>query len=128
MKLEHIALNVAEPEAVAAWYQAHLGLRLAQVSPTPTFTAYFLADDQATVLEFYRNPAVSVPDYAAMPPAHLHVAFVTDDADREVARLTTAGATQVGEKVIFPSGVMFYYVRDPWGLPLQIVQRPQPLL
>lgn len=128
MKLEHVAFNVAEPEQVSAWYQAHLGLRLAKVAQTPTFTAYFLVDDHQSLLEFYRNPAVPVPDYFAINPANLHVAFVTDDVEREKDRLVAAGASVQGEKTVFPSGVEYYYVRDPWGLVIQIVKRPAPLV
>lgn len=128
MKLEHIALNVPEPEKQVEWYQAHLGLRLAKITPTPTFTAYFLVDDHASILEFYRNPAVEPPDYASLHPANLHVAFYAEAVEATKEKLLAAGGTLFGEKVAFPSGVAYYYVRDPWGLALQIITRPEPLL
>lgn len=127
MKLEHIALNVPEPEKQVEWYQAHLGLRLAATVPTPKFTAYFLVDDETSVLEFYRNPIAEPPDYASVHPANLHIAFYADDLEATVKRLLAAGATQVGEKVDF-SGVTYYFVRDPWGLTLQIINRSAPLI
>ncbi len=128
MKLEHIAFNVAEPEKVAEWYQAHLGLKLAKVIPTPTFTAYFLVDEHQSMLEFYHNPIAPVPDYAALHPANLHVAFHVADVEAETNRLTAAGATKVGDKTALPNGTEYSYVRDPWGLALQIIKRPAPLL
>lgn len=127
MKLEHIAFNVAEPEKAAEWYQAQFGLRLI-VTQAPNFTAYFLADEAQSLIEFYRNPAVEPPDYSALHPATLHVAFYTDDPEAMRERLLAAGATPLGEKIVFPSGVQFYYVRDPWGLALQLIKRPAPLL
>lgn len=128
MKLEHIALNVPEPEKMADWYQAHLGLRLAKITPTPTFQAYFLVDDETTLLEFYRNPIAEPLEFASIHPANLHVAFYADDLEKTVESLVSAGATPLGGKTSFPSGVAYHYVRDPWGLALQIINRPQPLL
>lgn len=128
MKLEHLAFNVPEPEKMADWYQAHLGLRLAKITPTPTFQAYFLVDDDSTLLEFYRNPIAEPMAFANIHPANLHVAFYADDLERTVESLLAAGATQIGEKITFPSGAAYYYVRDPWGLALQIINRPEPLL
>lgn len=128
MKLEHIALNVPEPEKMADWYQTHLGMRLAKITPTPTFTAYFLVDDETSLLEFYRNPITEPLDFASLHPANLHVAFYADDLEKTVESLVAAGATPLGEKISFPSGVAYYYVRDPWGLALQIINRPTPLL
>ena len=128
MKLEHLAFNVPEPEKMADWYQAHLGLRLANITPTPTFQAYFLVDDDSTLLEFYRNPIAEPMAFANIHPANLHVAFYADNLERTVESLLAAGATQIGEKITFPSGVAYYYVRDPWGLALQIINRPEPLL
>lgn len=49
MKLEHVALNVSDPVAVAAWYTRHLGLTAVKVDGGPYYT-HFLADDGGTVL------------------------------------------------------------------------------
>ena len=129
MRLEHIALNVAEPEKVMQWYQDHLHMQVVSVSQTPTFAAYFLSDSvRQSVLEFYHNPVAPVPDYAAIPPANLHIAFSADDPEADRDRLVAAGGTAEGQKVTFPSGAAFCYVRDPWGLTLQLVKRPEALL
>ena len=44
MKLEHFALNIADPRAMAAWYEANLGLRTVRKQEAAPFT-HFLADD-----------------------------------------------------------------------------------
>jgi catechol 2,3-dioxygenase-like lactoylglutathione lyase family enzyme len=61
MRLEHIALNVADPDAMARWYTSHLGMQIVRHIPTPNAT-YFLADSaRMSVIEIYHNPAAPVP-------------------------------------------------------------------
>lgn len=127
MKIEHVAFNVADPVAVAAWYGEHLGLRIVRHLPVPTQT-HFLADDAGeTVIEIYCNQPDSVPDYAAMDPLLFHLAFTSDSPAADSARLIAAGATAVDE-LKFPDGTHLVMLRDPWGLALQLCKRAVPLL
>ena len=126
MKIEHTAYNVADPVAVAAWYVTHLGLRIVRIVDVPAKT-HFLADDQATAIEIYCNPVDQVPDYAAMDPLVLHLAFSSGDPDADAARLITAGATLYKDER-FPDGAHLIMMRDPWGLAIQLCQRPSPLI
>jgi glyoxylase I family protein len=126
-RIEHVAFNVAEPVEAAAWYVQHLGMRVARYSGGPT-EIHFLADAAgASVLEFYRNPAAAVPDFAAMHPMQMHIAFAADDADAEAARLQAAGA-RLEDTTDLPDGSRLVMLRDPWGVPIQLVRRAQPLL
>ena len=127
MKLEHIAFNVQDPARAAAWYVEHLGLRLVRSGEGAPF-AHFLADDGDCVVEFYRNDGAAVPDYGALSPWTLHVAVQVDDIAAEHHRLLEAGATAVGAINTTPDGDLLGFVRDPWGLTLQLVQRADPLL
>ena len=127
MKLEHVALLVADPVAMAAWYEAHLGMRVVRKGDAPGH-ARFVADAcGASVLELYAG-ALPVPDYAAMDPALLHVAFADDDVTGTRARLIAAGAVPVGDVVLTPTGDEFAMLRDPWGLALQLARRTRPLV
>ena len=127
MKLEHVALQVADPVAMALWYADHLGMRVVRSGDAPGH-ARFLADDKdATVLETYAG-ALPGPDYGAMDPALIHVAFATDDVGATRARLIAAGAVAVGEVVVTPGGDEFAMLRDPWGLALQLARRARPLV
>ncbi len=127
MKIEHIAFNVADPVAVAAWYVEHLGLEIARHIPVPTQT-HFLQDDAGeTVLEIYCNPPELVPDYAAMNPLHFHIAFVSAFPADDSARLIAAGASWV-EEIKIPDGGHLVMLRDPWGLALQLCKRATPLV
>jgi glyoxylase I family protein len=126
MKLEHVALQVADPAAVAEWYVAHLGMRVVRTGEAPG-NARFLADAGGTsVLEIYSGPQPQ-PDYAAMDPLRLHVAFAPEDVPAVRSRLIAAGAQPVGEIVVTPAGDEFAMLRDPWGLALQLARRVRPL-
>jgi catechol 2,3-dioxygenase-like lactoylglutathione lyase family enzyme len=127
MKIEHVAFNVADPVAVAAWYVEHLGLEIVRHIPVPTQT-HFLADDAGeTVLEIYCNPPELVPDYASMNPLLFHIAFVSVSPADDSARLIAAGATWV-EEIKIPDGGHLVMLRDPWGLALQLCKRATPLV
>jgi glyoxylase I family protein len=126
MKIEHFALNVTDPVAVAAWYGEQLGLTVVRHLPAAAET-HFLADDSgATVLEIYCNPPDEVPAYASMNPLQLHLAFVSNAPDEDAARLIAAGATWVNE-LHPPDGSHLVMLRDPWGLALQLCKRASPL-
>lgn len=127
MKLEHVAVNLSDPQAAAAWYAEHLGLRLVKESDTAPFV-HFLADDAGSMLEFYGNPAGDLPDYAAMSPFTLHLAFTVQDIEADIEKLLAAGATAAGELQHTPAGDQIVFLRDPWGLTLQLVRRHTPLL
>jgi catechol 2,3-dioxygenase-like lactoylglutathione lyase family enzyme len=126
MKLEHVALNVADPVATAAWYCAYLGLSVARHIPVPAQT-YFLHDGAGSIIEIYRNPPDQVPAYAAMDPLILHLAFTTTTASADLARLLAAGATLVSDATV-ADGSRLLMLRDPWGLALQLCQRATPLV
>lgn len=127
MKLEHFALNVEDPVAMADWYARHLGLRVARRQEESPYTT-FLADDSGQILlELYGNPAAAVPPYRQMDPLLVHIAFVSADPQTDSRRLVAAGASLV-TTLQTPDGSHLVMLRDPWGLALQLCRRGQPLL
>ena len=127
LNLEHVACNVADPVAMAAWYVAHLGMRVVRHVPAPS-QIHFLADAAGRALiEIYRNAADPIPDYAAMHPIRFHIAFATHDPDASRAALVAAGATFVEESTT-PDGSRLLMLRDPWGIALQLCKRTTPIL
>ena len=127
MKLEHVALNVADPVAMAAWYCQHLGMSIAHSIAEAPHT-HFLADSSGTVLlEIYCNPPDQVPAYADMDPLLVHVAFVSSDPEADSKALVTAGATRVHD-LRLDDGSHLVMLRDPWGLALQLCKRAVPML
>jgi glyoxylase I family protein len=127
MNIEHVALNVPEPVAMAAWYGTHLGLRVLRRLDASPHT-HFLSDAAGrVVLELYHHPKATVPDYRSLDPLVLHVAFTADDVAAERQRLLDAGAAPAGELVTTDAGDVMTFVRDPWGVTVQLVKRNRPL-
>ncbi len=127
MKLEHLALNVADPVAMAEWYTEHLGLKVVRKMADAPYT-HFLADSSGTMLlEIYRNPPDEVPPYADMDPLLLHVAFVSEDPEADKAALLAAGATFVTD-LRLDDGSQLIMMRDPWGLAIQLCKRSVSIL
>jgi catechol 2,3-dioxygenase-like lactoylglutathione lyase family enzyme len=127
LNVEHIAWNVADPVAMAAWYVEHLGMRIVRSVPTAPHI-HFLADASGrVVVEIYCNTTDPIPDYAAMHPLRFHVAFAADDLEAAKAALVAAGATFLDEQTL-ADGTRLLMLRDPWGLALQLARRTTPLL
>ena len=128
MDIEHVGYQVSDPEAAAKWYVEHLGMHLAR-SFGPPAHAQFVADSAGHVMiEIYNNPKVKVPDYRAIDPLILHLAFEAADVHAERARLIKAGAAPVGDAETGASGDLIAMLRDPWGFPVQLVRRAKPML
>ncbi|MCL5281179.1 MAG: VOC family protein [Planctomycetes bacterium] len=128
VRLEHVGLNVADPVKAAKWYVDNLGMKVLREGPAPA-NARFLADSAGNMmLELYHNPPAAVPNYAAMDPLLLHVAFLVEDVDATRTKLIAAGATPVGEVTTTEAGDELAMLRDPWGLAIQFVHRADPML
>ncbi len=128
VRLEHIGLNVADPIKAAKWYVDNLGMKVLREGPAP-INGRFLADaDGNMMLELYHNPPEAVPNYAAMDPLLLHVAFMVEDVEATRSKLLAAGATAVDEITTTPAGDKLAMLRDPWGLAIQFVHRADPML
>lgn len=128
MKIEHFAFQAKDPVAVAQWYVANLGCLLKRSSGAPTHT-HFLADSAGSVMiEIYNHPRVETPDYRAMDPLLLHLAFCSDDPAADRDRLMSAGAAVVDDLNITPAGDALVMLRDPWGFAVQLVRRAKPML
>jgi len=128
MQVEHIAWQVKHPVAVAEWYTQHLGFQVARRGKGPTL-AHFLADASGRVIiEVYHNPAAAIPEYPAQSPLILHLAFAVSDIAAVRDRLVKAGATLVEDLSTTHAGDELAMLRDPWGFPLQLVKRLEPML
>jgi glyoxylase I family protein len=127
LNVEHIAWNVSDPVAMAAWYVEHLGMRIVRRVPTPQ-QVHFLADSNGrVVIEIYSNPVDPIPDYSSMHPMRLHLAFAAPDPEAARTALVAAGATLVDEQSL-ADGSRLVMLRDPWGLAIQLCARATPLL
>jgi glyoxylase I family protein len=127
MKIEHVAFNVSDPVAMSAWYCTHLSMQVKRKLDQAPFT-HFLADSGGQVMvEIYRNPPDAVPDYRAMHPLLLHLAFVSLNPSSDRDRLLAAGAS-LEDDLQLPDGSHLVMLRDPWGLAIQLCKRASPMV
>lgn len=128
MKLEHVAINIPEPAAAAQWWSENLGMRIVMSQKESPYMHFIVDSDNASMMEFYNNPVAPLPDYASMNPFNLHIAFSSSDIAGDRARLIEAGATAVNEITPTAAGDQLCFLRDPWQVPFQLVQRKKPML
>jgi catechol 2,3-dioxygenase-like lactoylglutathione lyase family enzyme len=125
MRIEHIAFNVEKPDDMAEWYCSHLGMSVVKRAGK----AIFIADESGHgILEIYNNPPDAVPDYRAMNPLQLHVAFQSDDLRADRKRLVAAGAVAAGPDLQPDEEFGILFLKDPWGFTIQLVRREKSIL
>ena len=128
VKIEHFALQVPDPVAMAEWYVKHLGFTIARAGGEPSHARFLADSDGSVMLEIYRNPAASIPDYGKADPLLMHVAYVSTNPAADRAQLVQAGAVVVDDLTTTPAGDAIIMLRDPWGIPIQLVKRAKPML
>ncbi|MBZ0298525.1 MAG: VOC family protein [Anaerolineae bacterium] len=128
MRIEHLAINVEEPTKMVNWYVKHLGMTVVRANHDANETHFILDEGGKVVLEVYNNPASPLPDYRGMNPLMFHIAFAVEDIEAAHAQLAAAGASPEGAINATPAGDRLAFLRDPWGVPLQLAKRATPLL
>ena len=126
MRLEHFALQVPEPVAMADWYVKHLGAKVARAGGAPQHGRFLTVG--GVMFEIYNNPAVSMPDYSKTEVMQLHLAFASENLKTDRDRLVKAGARVIEDVYTTPEGDEIMMLRDPWNLPIQFVKRKVPMM
>ena len=128
IRLEHVAINVEDPAAMAEWYCENLGMKVIREGPPPANMRFISDAGGNMMLELYNNPPDEVPDYPSMNPLSLHIAFMVDDVKAITRKLIAAGATIAVDVNTTPAGDELVILRDPWGVPIQFLKRTEPML
>jgi hypothetical protein len=126
MRLEHFALQVPDPIAMADWYVKHLGCTMARSGGAPSHGRFLKVG--GALFEIYCNPIVSTPDYNKIETLHLHIAFNSENLVADRDRLVKAGARVIDDVSTTPAGDEIMMLRDPWNVPIQFVKRADPML
>lgn len=127
MKIEHLAIMVQEPKKMAQWYAEHLGMKVLRSFETPEEPHFLIDEQDKVVLEIYNRSDLEVPDYSKVHPGHLHIAFRSEDVESDFQKLVDAGAQIEDQPSKTSLGDVFAMLRDPWGVPVQLVYRADPL-
>jgi glyoxylase I family protein len=128
MKLEHVAINVEDPKAMANWYVKNLDMQVVRSTDQPPYMTFLADKEGQSMIEIYHNTDAGVPEYADIHPQNLHFAFAVTDMEGIRQRLIDAGATPEGEVATTPAGDRLAFLRDPWNVVVQLVQRKTPML
>jgi glyoxylase I family protein len=128
VKIEHFALNVEKPNEMVQWYIENFGMKVVRAMNDANGTHFFVDEAGKVVVEVYNNPLSPMPDYRGMHPLMFHIAFVVDDMQAARDRLFAAGATAEGDINNTPAGDQLCFLRDPWGVPLQLARRNKPMM
>lgn len=127
MKIEHLALNVGDPVALAKWYCQNLGFTIIKEMNVLPF-AHFIADSSKHImLEIFCLSDKKLTDYASVDSAVMHLGFSVEDMEAEYNKLVSAGATIDSEVTVLKNGDKVAMLRDPWGISIQLVQRKVPM-
>ena len=125
MLLEHVAINVSSPVEMADWYVNHCKMRIVLQIDEPPFTRFLADQEGKTSIEIYKNETAPIPDYHNQNHLVYHHAFSVEHLEETRDKLIGSGATFV-EEVEIANGTRLVMLRDPWGIPLQLVKRAKP--
>lgn len=124
MVFEHFALNVYNIEEIVKWYTRNLGLKIVSEQKESPFMTFLADSSGRVIMELYYRPDEHITNFKTQHPLTFHVAFVSENAEQDKARLLEQGALFV-EEVKKEDGSLLAMLRDPWGMPLQLCQRAQ---
>jgi glyoxylase I family protein len=127
-RFEHIAFNVADPVLIAKWYTENLGMKIMRFDGEPTNTTFIADSGKHMMIEFFHNADYPLFEASKMHNMAIHLAFSTQNIVKTLDQLVTAGATIVDSLRKTASGDQVLTLRDPWGLPIQFVERVKPML
>ena len=127
-RFEHIAFNVPDPSAMAKWYTDNLGMKMMRGSFAPNASAFLADSGMHMMMEILHNIDYPVFESAKIHYTSIHLAFVTSNIIKTQEQLVGAGATVADSLRKTTSGDLVMTLRDPWGLPIQFVERVKPML
>jgi glyoxylase I family protein len=128
LHFEHLATNVAEPIKVANWYKNNLGMKIMRQGEAPMYVTFVADSAKNMMFEFYHNENAKLFNPSQYNILSIHIAFVTPDIKKTKENLVKAGAVVADDIRKTDSGDMILTLRDPWGLPIQFVERANPML
>lgn len=122
MIFEHFALNIHNVQERTLWYVNTIGLEIKSEQKEPPYMTFLADSTGRVIMELYHRPDEVISDFKNQHPLTFHMAFVSENAEKDKDRLLEQGATFV-EEVRKEDGSLLVMLRDPWGISLQLCQR-----
>lgn len=127
-RMEHIALNVQDPVAMINWYTKNIGMIVVRQGSAPTFSSFIADSGRHIMLEISRMAEYPPMDMPKTNYMSLHLAFMVKDISAIKEKLIAEKATVADDINTTPSGDKVMVLKDPWGFPIQFVERKAPML
>ena len=128
MKLEHFAINVPEPAAIAQWFADHLGMRIVMAQDVSPYM-HFVADDDGSMIELYNNPSAADAGLRRNEPLQLsHCLLVYQHRRGQRKADRSRGNSHRRDHLQRYRRKVPAFFRNPWQIPVQFVQRPKALI
>lgn len=123
-KIIHFMIRVLEEQRSVDFYEAALGLSVADRYPFDGFTLVYLRNPENDVeLELTINHDRVEP--YALGDGHGHMAVTVKDLDAEHARMERAGIAPLPVKEFFRDDALmarFFFIQDPDGYKIEVLQ------
>ncbi len=124
-KAIHSMIRVLDEQRSVAFYEKAFGLTVAERMPFDGFTLIYLSNPESEFeLELTINHDRAEP--YALGDGHGHLAFSVDDLDAEHARFEMLGFNPLPIKELKLEGrpgARFFFVQDPDGYKIEVLQR-----
>jgi uncharacterized glyoxalase superfamily protein PhnB len=127
-RLEHFELNIPDPPGMVKWYVQNLEMNVMRQGGPPVYGSFVADAGGNMMMELQRNDAHPVLDSSTLQHLSVHVAFLVGNVRATRDSLIEAGASLVEQMRETGGGDQILVLRDPWGLPIQIIRRSAPLL
>ena len=125
---EHIGINVKDPIAAAKWYSENLNMKIIREGTAPNYSTFVADSSIHMMIEFNYNKDFPTIDSLNFNYDSFHLAFNVPDINKIKEKLLKAGATVLSDLRKTDSGDQVLVLKDPWGLPIQFVQRVKPMI
>jgi catechol 2,3-dioxygenase-like lactoylglutathione lyase family enzyme len=121
--IDHLALAVNDPDAMAEWFCAVLDYRKRAGQPGG---AWLLEGRDGTFLEVMPRDETPRPTRTTWSPGWSHLALRVNNLDNAIARLDAKGVQWAGASGAALGGGRLRNFTDPEGNLWQLVERPTP--
>ncbi len=124
---EHIMFNVPDPVAMVKWYEKNLGMVAMSKGKAPTYSTFISDPGNHMMLELGNFADFPKMEFSKVDINTMHLALVTENIKEVKKKLVGAGAVVAQDIFKTPGGDQVMVLRDPWGLPIQFVERADPM-
>jgi glyoxylase I family protein len=125
---EHIELNVPDPLAMIKWYTKNLEMIVIRQGSAPNYSSFIADSGRHMMLEIAHYDEYPPIDMQKASHMSLHLAFMVKDIAAVKEKLIAEKATVADDINTTSSGDKLLVLRDPWGFPIQFVERQNQML